>query len=267
MSAFQKDWSTRKSPEETPSINGLTIDELNRYLPALQHITDIKAGRENLQEGVFQTDALTGLSHLPEGKIDLIVVRPPENPIRDLNATGSDTTWQDLYDWHRQWLEECRRVLKPSGFIFVFCSWPHSGMYQSLLANRFYIRTRITWRRPHPSQEPAPSFLQEQSGDIWVGTVSRETRLRSEEALPGSNFWSDVVDWRMGRETGQRRIIPEQVLERIIRMSTTKLDWVVDPFMGAGQTGVVTKKMGRRFIGFDRDQDQCLLAMKRIDQA
>ncbi|MFQ6614504.1 MAG: DNA methyltransferase [Fidelibacterota bacterium] len=52
-----------------------------------------------------------------------------------------------------------------------------------------------------------------------------------------------------------------------MHISTTKLDWVVDPFMGPGQTGIAAKKTGRRFIGFDHDQDRCLLAMKRIDQA
>ncbi|NOZ74243.1 MAG: site-specific DNA-methyltransferase [FCB group bacterium] len=267
MPTSQKDWITGASPEATPSINGLTIDELNRYLPALQQAADLRNAELELREGVFQADALSGLSGLPEEKIDLLIVQPPENPVAALNESRAETTWQKLYEWHRGWLQACRRVLKPSGFLFLFCDWPQSGMYHSLLVNYFFIQTRITWRRPR-STEPSPAgFLVNQSGDIWVGTPSRVPGVPSGESPPGTNFWSDVVDWHLGAGPETPNLIPEPVLERILHLSTTKLGWVVDPFMGAGQTGIVAKKLGRRFIGFEQDQDQCLLAMKRIDQA
>ena len=266
MSAFEKDWLGGDLPESLPFVGGLTIDELNRYLPALQQADDLKNKQDELKEGLYQVDVLTGLKELPGKSVDLVVTKPPENPVRDLKESGIDTTWQDLYAWHQRWLKECRRVLKDSGFIILFCNWPQSGMYQSLVADDFYIRTRITWRKPANPEAQDKPFLSDQCGDLWVGTVERSTSPRTGENAPGSNFWSDVVDWAMNRAT-DHRLIPEQVMERILKLSTTKLDWVVDPFMGSGQTGVAAKKMGRRFIGFDQDQDRCLLAMKRIDQA
>ena len=59
---------------------------------------------------------------------------------------------------------------------------------------------------------------------------------------------------------------PDQVIQRILEANSIKLNWVVDPFMRNGGTGVIAKKNGRRFIGFEADQDRLLLAMKRIDQ-
>jgi len=62
-------------------------------------------------------------------------------------------------------------------------------------------------------------------------------------------------------------IIPEMLLSKILQASSFKLSWVVDPFMRRGSVGVAAKSMGRRFIGFETDQDSLLMAMKRIDQS
>ena len=59
---------------------------------------------------------------------------------------------------------------------------------------------------------------------------------------------------------------PEQLIERILNASSFKLNWVLDPFTRTGGIGVISKKMGRRFIGFESDKDQLLMAMKRIDR-
>ena len=58
---------------------------------------------------------------------------------------------------------------------------------------------------------------------------------------------------------------PNAVIERLLRASSFKLNWIVDPFARTGGIGIVAKKMGRRFIGFEVDKDKLVLAMKRID--
>ena len=61
--------------------------------------------------------------------------------------------------------------------------------------------------------------------------------------------------------------LPGKLFSRIINLSSSKLNWILDPFMGFGDVGVACKKNGRRFIWFETDKDQLLLSMKRIDKA
>ena len=80
-------------------------------------------------------------------------------------------------------------------------------------------------------------------------------------------MWGDIIDTHTGQSEDMNGDKPEALIKRILDASSFKLNWVVDPFMGSGGVGVVTKKLGRRFIGFETDQDQLLISMKRIDQS
>ena len=73
------------------------------------------------------------------------------------------------------------------------------------------------------------------------------------------------MDIQIGSTTKMEGDKPEQLIQRILTASSFKLNWVLDPFARTGGIGVITKKMGRRFIGFESDQDRLLMAMKRID--
>ena len=81
-----------------------------------------------------------------------------------------------------------------------------------------------------------------------------------------TNLWSDIMDIQVGSTVKMEGDKPEQLIQRILTASSFKLNWVVDPFTRSGGIGVIAKKMGRRFIGFESDQDQLLMAMKRIDK-
>ena len=58
----------------------------------------------------------------------------------------------------------------------------------------------------------------------------------------------------------------QEVISRILKSSSFKLNWILDPFMNDGSVGLISKKSGRRFIGFESNQDKLLLAMKRINE-
>ena len=80
-----------------------------------------------------------------------------------------------------------------------------------------------------------------------------------------TNLWSDIMDIQVGTTIKMEGDKPEQLIQRILTASSFKLNWVLDPFTRSGGDGVITKKLGRRFIGFESDQDRLLMAMKRID--
>ena len=257
---------------------GLSIADLNRYLPALQTADDLQMSTDDMREGIFLADGLTGLSKLPENSIDLVIADPPEDPWRDAQDKGSQLTLQEFYKWNEDWLKEARRILKITGSIYLLCGWRYSGMFHSLLSNIFIVQTRITWNDNSVNDQPKTKTWKNQMSDIWFATKSNEflfgqesvgtgsLLLRTENKERLSNFWNDIINIRSDSDMDNTEHKPKPLINRILDASSFKLNYVVDPFMRSGDIGVIAKMRGRRFIGFDTNQDNLLIAMKRIDQ-
>ena len=255
---------------------GLSVDDLNRYLPAVRKADEIAVTIDTMEEGLFLADALDGLKRLPENSMDLILTAPPVSPWRDIGTHGQKMTLQEYYTWNNKWLQESQRILKSTGAIYLLCSWRFSGMYHALLSDYFRVQTRITWRdRRTETQDQNPTWFNE-IGDIWLATktsdfvFNREMIANDKKILDSgntenmSNLWLEYFTMGFDQEKGD---LPEMLLSKILQASSFKLSWVVDPFMRRGSAGVAAKSMGRRFIGFETDQDSLLMAMKRIDQS
>ena len=255
---------------------GLSVDDLNRYLPAVRKADEIALTIDTMEEGLFLADALDGLKHLPENSMDLILTAPPVSPWRDIGTHGQKMTLQEYYTWNNKWLQESQRILKSTGAIYLLCSWRFSGMYHALLSDYFRVQTRITWRdRRTGTQDQNPTWFNE-IGDIWLATktsdfvFNKEMIANDKKILDSgntenmSNLWLEY--FTMGSDQ-EKDDLPEMLLSKILQASSFKLSWVVDPFMRRGSVGVAAKSMGRRFIGFETDQDSLLMAMKRIDQS
>ncbi len=231
---------------------------------------------DTMEEGLFLADALDGLKRLPENSMDLILTAPPVSPWRDIGTHGQKMTLQEYYTWNNKWLQESQRILKSTGAIYLLCSWRVSGMYHALLSDYFRVQTRITWRdRRTETQDQNPTWFNEM-GDIWLATktsdfvFNKEMIVNDKKILDSgntenmSNLWLEYFTIGSDQEKGD---LPEMLLSKILQASSFKLSWVVDPFMRRGSVGVAAKSMGRRFIGFETDQDSLLMAMKRIDQS
>ena len=255
---------------------GLSVDDLNRYLPAVRKADEIAMTIDTMEEGLFLADALDGLKRLPENSMDLILTAPPVSPWRDIGTHGQKMTLQEYYTWNNKWLQESQRILKSTGAIYLLCSWRFSGMYHALLSDYFRVQTRITWRdRRTETQDQNPTWFNE-IGDIWLATktsdfvFNKEMIANDKKILDSgntenmSNLWLEY--FTMGSDQ-EKDDLPEMLLSKILQASSFKLSWVVDPFMRRGSVGVAAKSMGRRFIGFETDQDSLLMAMKRIDQS
>lgn len=256
---------------------GLSIADLNRYLPAMQTADDINMTADDMKDGVFLCDGLKGLSKLPENSVDLIIADPPENPWRQPQEKGSSLTLQEFYQWNENWLKEARRTLKVTGSIYLMCGWKYSGMYHSLLSNIFNVQTRITWQNKNVSDQPKAVTWKNQLSDIWFATKSNEflfgqksvgtgNLLRAEKKERFSNFWNDIIQLDSESDLDTKNQKPRALINRILDASSFKLNYVVDPFMRSGEVGIIAKQHGRRFIGFDTNQDNILIAMKHIDQ-
>ena len=251
---------------------GLTINDLNKYLPAVQTIKDLKMSKDEMRDGLFHGASLDGLKKIPEKSIDLIITDPPESPTTSLQSKSSPMTIQEYFEWNEAWLHESYRVLKETGAIYILCGWRYSGMYHSLLSNQFQLQTRMSWMNQNAKDQSGLPIWRNNLSDIWFATKSDEfmfnqkplSELSESENLQ-TNFWGDIMHIKSSSEINMPEDKPEQVFKRILKASSFKLNWVVDPFARTGEIGMIAKKMGRRFIGFEIDKDKLILAMKRID--
>ena len=267
-----------KNPIE--SNDGLSIDDLNKYLPAINKIEDLSMTANQMRDGLFLGLAIDGIKKIPNDSIDIIITEPPESPSQDINDSRKPITIQKYFEWNKNWLKESSRILKQTGGIYLICGWKHSGMYQSLLNSFFKIQTRITWRNSSPKDQTSPLTWINRTSDIWFATKSDEFMFNQEAVtdetnnaksngpleLGVTNLWSDIMDIQIGSTIKMEGDKPEQLIQRILTASSFKLNWVLDPFARTGGVGIISKKMGRRFIGFESDQDRLLMAMKRIDK-
>ena len=261
------------------AVSGLSINDLNKYLPAIQKVDDLYMSTDQMKDGVFLGLGSDGLKKIPDNSIDLIIVEPPESPLQSLDKSRKRMTINEYHDWNNKWLKDSTRALKPTGAIYLICGWKFSGMYQSILSNYFQIQTRITWRNTSPKSQTKPLTWINRTSDIWFATKSNEFMFNQEAVtdetnnlksdgsteLGVTNLWSDIMDIQVGATVKMESDKPEQLIQRILTASSFKLNWILDPFTRSGGIGVIAKNMGRRFIGFESDQDRLLMDMKRID--
>jgi site-specific DNA-methyltransferase (adenine-specific) len=195
----------------------------------------------------------------------------------------SKGTADDL-KFHSAWIAECKRILKPSGTMWV--SGTYHSIYQCGYAMQtagFHILNDIAWFKPNASPNLSCRFF----------TASHETLIwaRKEKGAKHIFNYKEMKhgDWHerdvLKKADMQRRSVwavtpprngekafgkhptqkPVELLKRIIIASTNKGDLIVDPFTGSSTTGIAALDLGRRFIGIDKAKKYLDLSKKRID--
>ena len=239
---------------------GLTLNDLNRYLPALQKIKDFNCDDQKIKEGVFYGLSINGLKKIVDNSIDLIITEPPDIPIIDLYKSQSSLKAGEYINWNRAWINESFRILKRTGSIYLICDWRYSNIFQSLLDQKYNIQTRISWICKNKKITKSLGWV-DKLYDIWFATKSG-TGFVKKNNKNLTNFWNDIIDFK----SDESEKIPKKLIRRIIKTSSHKLNWILDPFSRTGNVGYSAVKMGRRFVGFEANKDKLLLSMKKIDR-
>ncbi len=255
---------------------------------------DLAGESDAWKDSIIKGDCVAALEALPGQSVDAIFADPPYNlqlggtlhrPDQSL-VDAVDDEWDqfasfEAYDaFTRAWLLACRRVLKPNGTIWVIGSYHNIYRVGSILQDmNFWILNDIVWRKTNPMPNfKGRRFQNAHETMIWA---SRDAKAKSYtfnyEALKASN--DDVQmrsDWLFPICSGSERLKgddgkkihptqkPEALLARIIMASTKPGDVVLDPFFGSGTTGAVAKRLGRHFVGIEREQDYIDAASARI---
>jgi modification methylase len=245
--------------------------------------------------GILIGDCVVEMAAMPAGCVDLVFADPPYNLqlAGDLKRPDEskvdavDDDWDKFAsfaaydDFTRAWLLACRRVLKPTGTIWVIGSYHNIFRVGAMLQDLgFWILNDVMWRKTNPMPNfRGRRFTNAHETLIWA---TREPAARgytfNYEALKAGNDGIQVrSDWTIPLCTGEERLKdrdgkkihptqkPEALLARVILSSSRPGDLVLDPFFGTGTTGAVAKRLGRRFIGIERHAEYAAVAQARID--
>jgi modification methylase len=251
------------------------------------------AGARVLADRILVGDCLDELRRVPTGTVDLVFADPPYNLqlaselLRPNNTRvdGVDDHWDKFssfadYDrFSRAWLGECRRVLKPDGAIWVIGSYHNVFRLGAALQDLgFWILNDVVWRKVNPM----PNFRGRRLTNahetlIWAARDQKSRYTFNYESLKASNDDLQMrSDWLFPICAGPERLKddggrkahptqkPESLLHRILLASTNPGDLVMDPFFGTGTTGAVARRLGRRWLGIEREPDYAKAAAERI---
>ena len=284
----------KKSPRNKTIDTGL--EEGREYLNRCLRTDDVQKGAE-LIDSVICADMFVVCPFIPEGSVDLMIVDPPYNLTKDYNGESFLKKKPDEYEeYTRRWIEATKHVLKENGSLYVCCDWESSLIIGRLLGEYYTVRNRITWQRE--KGRGARSNWKNSMEDIWFATNSDsytfnldDVKLRRRVVAPyreegepkdwketengkfrdthPSNFWDDITVpfWSMAENTSHPAQKPEKLMAKLILASSDEGDLVFDPFAGSGTTCVAAKKLGRSFIGIEKDERYCIWAQQRLEIA
>ncbi|WP_454916308.1 DNA methyltransferase [Xanthobacter sediminis] len=242
---------------------------------------------------VLVGDSILELSKLPAHSVDLVFADPPYNlqlggelkRPDESRVDAVDDAWDQFesfaaYDaFTRAWMLAARRVLKPHGTLFVIGSYHNIFRVGATMQDLgFWILNDIIWRKANPMPNfRGRRFTNAHETLIWAARDADARYTFNYEALKAGN--DDVQmrsDWLFPLCTGQERLKdgngrklhptqkPEALLARILLSATKPGDVVLDPFFGSGTTGAVAKRLGRQFIGIEREESYAEAARARI---
>lgn len=245
---------------------------------------------------ILAGDCIDAMNSLPENSVDLIFADPPYNlQLKgDLHRPDNskvdavDDEWDQFssfaaYDeFTRGWLKAARRILKPDGAIWVIGSYHNIFRVGASLQDAgYWILNDVVWRKSNPM----PNFRGKRLTNahetmIWASKSEGSKATFNYEALKALNEGVQMrSDWVLPICNGHERLKddngdkahptqkPESLLHRVLVGATNPGDVVLDPFFGTGTTGAVAKKLGRNFIGIEREENYRKLAAKRIAKA
>ena len=248
---------------------------------------------EDVKDTIINADSIDIMNQLEENSVDVIFADPPYNMqlgdvlLRPDNTVvnGVDEEWDSFeslaaYDeYTKKWLSAAKRVLKDDGCLWVIGSYHNIFRVGYILQNLgFWILNDVIWNKTNPMPNfKGTRFTNAHETLIWAVKNPKAKYTFNYEAMKALNDDTQMRSiWELPICTGKERLKngngeklhptqkPEALLYRILLASTKPGDVVLDPFFGTGTTGAVAKKLGRHYIGIERDPSYVSGARERL---
>jgi len=243
---------------------------------------------------IVNGNSLKILKTIPDKTFDLVFADPPYNlqigkklkRPDNSKVSGVNDQWDQFksfkdYDiFCKEWLSECKRILKDNGSIWVI------GTYHNIFRLGYHIQNigcwilnDVIWRKKNPMPNfKGTRFTNAHETLIWASKNKKSKYTFNYQSLKCLNDDLQIrSDWILPICNGNERIKkngkkvhstqkPESLLHRILLASTNKDDFVFDPFLGTGTTAVVAKKLGRRYFGIEKEKKYFETAKERLEK-
>ncbi|MFP1631724.1 site-specific DNA-methyltransferase [Zhengella sp. ZM62] len=265
-------------------------------MTAIRLVDDLSSSSKKADwiDTILKGDCVAALDRLPEKSVDMIFADPPYNLQLEGALHRPDQSRVDAVDDHwdqfdsfqaydaftRAWLLAARRVLKPSGTLWVIGSYHNIFRVGATLQDLgFWILNDVIWRKANPMPNfRGKRFQNAHETLIWatrdqnakgytfnyeaMKAANDDVQMRSDWLFPICNGGERLKDGDGNKVHPTQK--PEALLARILSATTKPGDVVLDPFFGTGTTGAVARMLGRHFVGIEREQDYIDAASARI---
>lgn len=242
-----------------------------------------------LRDQILNGDCVQILREANEPFADLVFADPPFNIGYKYDKYHDSKASEKYLAWTRDWIGECVRVLKPHGSIYIAIGDEYAAHIKLILEDehRLALRNWIIWHYTF-GQQTKTKFARSHThilyfvkdakhftfNDDLVRVISdRQKKYSDSRANPSGKLPDDVwnefprICGTFAERTGHPCQMPESLLARIVRTSSNKGDWVLDPFCGSGTTATVAYKLRRHYTTFDLSEDYVEAAEKRIAES
>lgn len=237
---------------------------------------------------LIHEDSFKALPRIKAKSIDLIFADPPYFLSNGgISVSGGKQVsvnkafWDEGYSlkekhaFNRKWIRMCKRVLKDDGTIWI--SGTMHNIYSvgyALEQEGFRILNNITWQKTNPPPNLAcRTFTHSTETILWAKKDIKKAKHYFNYPLMkevnNNKQMKDVWEGSLTRKTEKKfgkhpTQKPEYLLERIILASSKEGDVVLDPFNGSGTTGVVARRLNRKYIGIDNVENYLEITKGRI---
>lgn len=244
---------------------------------------------------LYHGDSIALLNQLAPNSVDMIFADPPYNlsnggftvhagRMVSVNKGHWDISrgFLEDYTFHLQWLEACKKVLKPQGTLWV--SGTYHSIYQcghALQSLGYHILNDISWFKPNASPNLSCRFFTASHETlIWARKDKKSKHTFNYKLMKEGNWAEDKFKkpglqmrsvWSLGTPKREEKKFgkhptqkPLDLLRRVVLASTKKGDIILDPFTGSSTTGIAAVQQGRKFVGFDLEKNYLELSKKRL---
>ena len=184
---------------------------------------------------------------------------------------------EEKHEFNRRWIRLAKKVLKSNGTIWISGSLHNIySVGMALEQEGFKILNNITWQKTNPVPNLSCRYFTHSTETIlWARKNDKKSKhyynydlmKKINDGKQMKDVWTGSLTKKSEKWAGKHPTQkPEYLLERIILASTKKGDYILDPFVGSGTTGVVAKKLGRRFIGIDSEREYLRIARTRLER-
>lgn len=237
---------------------------------------------------LYKGDCINILDDIEEKSIDMIFADPPyflsnggitcksgKMEKVDKGQWDKVNSFEEKYKFNKEWISKCKRVLKDNGTMWISGTIHNIYVVGFVLEELgFKILNNITWQKTNPPPNMCCRYFTHSTETIlWVRKECKNNshfyNYKLMKELNDNKQMKDV--WTSPAISRKEKIYgnhptqkPEWILERIILASTEQNSVILDPFNGSGTTGAISKKLGRKYIGIEIEEDYLQITKSRL---